>query len=624
MTSHISENDLLNLIKQLDETVSTSCPSESLLPLSDGESSNSDGSVIVERNKIIVNNPVGMGLVAIVTPIPPLVLYVNGIIVTGETPVRANDEIKWSMVNEQLFTLSVSEDRMQAIFKIHARERYEWRLKDVEKSNRIFLEAIEQFDTVIDSISFPVIMDSIKDMGIDRNLNYSVIYQEHQEFTGKPIVFAVGKPPKPGIDARLEFYFSEEVENVYMEVSGVVDYRDHLHIPTVKAGEIIGRKFFLVEGKPGYDVFGAIIQPNHPKDISIIAEDNVQIDGQGRIIALKEGRPRITGTTVKFVEISTVYVIAGNVDMGTGHIVFSGDIVVYGDVTENMIIESLGNVYVQGNVFGATITATGSIIIKGNIMNSRLYSGYFGVIYNRLFHATSQLLIQMRLLTEAAQTLMARIAEKEQQVNPGRIMLLLLESKFTDIPKTIKEILTVIANIQNIERESLVDLKDKLECFLYPLKLVEIDSLDVFIYIQKLLEETYQSINRMQETPSKIDIQQCHLSELKSNGDILIRREGVLKSDLYCKNNIVFYEDRSVCRGSRLEAGGIISAMNVGGQTCSGIYLKAGTKIVVKNIHSGRVCIGKYCRDIFESLADTTFDENFMKNQTVERELRHV
>jgi hypothetical protein len=623
MSSHISENDLLTLIKQLDEMDSIRCPSESLLTVSEGVN-NSDGSVIVKRNKIIVNDPEGMGLVAIVIPIPPLVLYVNGILVNGETPIRANDEIKWSVAYEQLFTLSVSEDRMQAFFKIHARERYEWRLKDIEKSNRIILEAIEKRDTVIDSISFPEIMASIKDLGIDRNLNYSVIFQELQEFTGEPIVFAVGKPPKPGIDARLEFYFCEKVENIYMEVSGVVDYRDHLHIPSVKKGEIIGRKFSLVVGEPGYDVFGAIIQPNHPKDISVIAEDKVHIDGQGQIIALREGRPRITGTTVKFVQISTAYVITGNVDMGTGHIVFSGDVVVYGDVTENMIIESLGNVYVQGNVFGATITATGSIIIKGNIMNSQLYSGYFGVIYNRLFNTNSQLLTQIRSLTEAARTLMARISERKQQVNPGRIILLLLESKFTDIPKTIKEILTVIANIQNLKRESLMDLKDKLEWFLHPLKLVDIDSLDVFIYIQKLLEETNQSISRMQEISSKINIQQCHLSFLKSNGDILIRREGVLNSDLYSKNNIVFYEDRSVCRGSRLEAGNIISAMNVGGQSCSGIYLKAGKKIVVKNIHSGRVCIGKYCRDIFESLADTTFDEKFMKNQTVKRELNHV
>jgi Icc-related predicted phosphoesterase len=616
MSSHISENELLNLIKELDKTDSTRFLSESLLPVSEGEN-NFDGTISVKRNKIIVNDPKGMGLVAIVIPVPPLVLYVNGVLITGETPIRVNDEIKWSVPNEHLFSLSVSEDRMQAIFKKHARERYEWCLKDVEKSNRIFLEVIEKRDAVIDSISFPVIMASIKDMGIDRNLNYSVIYQELQEFTGKPIVFAVGKPPKPGIDARLEFYFREEVEKVYMEVLGVVDYRDHLHIPSAKKGEIIGRKFSLVEGEPGYDVFGAIIQPKHPKDISVIAEDNVQIDGQGQIIALREGRPRITGTTVKFVEISTVYVISGNVDMGTGHIVFSGDVVVYGDVTENMIIESLGNVYVQGNVFGATITATESIIIRGNIMNSRLYSGYFGVIYNRLFNTTSQLLTQMMSLTEAAKTLMGLIADKEQQVNPGRIMLLLLESKFTDIPKTIKEILTVIANIHNIDRESLLDLKDKLEWFLHPLKLVEIDSMDVFIYIQKLLEKTCQSINRMQEISSKIDIQQCHLSVLKSNGDIQIRREGVLKSDLYSKNNIVFYEDRSVCRGSRLEADGIISAMNVGGQTCSGIYLKSGKKIVVKNIHSGRVCIGKYCRDIFESLTNTTFDEKFMKKKPV-------
>lgn len=62
-----------------------------------------------------------------------------------------------------------------------------------------------------------------------------------------------------------------------------------------------------------------------------------------------------------------------------------------------MIIESLGNVYVEGSVYNSTITATGSIVVKGNVVNSNLYSGYFGVMYNRIFNC-SKLLIEEAML----------------------------------------------------------------------------------------------------------------------------------------------------------------------------------------------------------------------------------
>ena len=55
-------------------------------------------------------------------------------------------------------------------------------------------------------------------------------------------------------------------------------------------------------------------------------------------------------------------------------------------VNEKIVCNFLINVTeaMGGNVYKATLTATGGIKIKGNIIGSQLYSGYFAVIFNRL------------------------------------------------------------------------------------------------------------------------------------------------------------------------------------------------------------------------------------------------
>lgn len=74
----------------------------------------------------------------------------------------------------------------------------------------------------------------------------------------------------------------------------------------------------MKSGVIGYNVFGELIKPNPPKDITIIAKENVIITADGEVFAEKEGRPRVTGTTVKYFDITTKFVVTGDVDLKTG------------------------------------------------------------------------------------------------------------------------------------------------------------------------------------------------------------------------------------------------------------------------------------------------------------------
>jgi hypothetical protein len=617
VTRHVSEEELMKLIRKLsaeeDSRQETDSPDPADAPSSKGSSkADNDGTVWIERHQIKVTNPSGAGKPATLVPAPPVVLVVNGKIVEQETAVWAEDRIEWYVDPKPLFTIQVSKDGMQATLHVHAKERFAWNLKSTSPASRLRPEAYEDKNIVMETLKFKDVMAQIEALGI-KHVKFPEVYEEIHRCTMKPIVIAEGKPPTPSTDARLDFFFKENVEHFFTEVAGAVDFRNHLSIPSARKGDVLGKKIPAVMGEPGYDIYGKVLLPDPPKDFTLIAREHVHIDEQGQIIALKDGRPRITGTTVKFVDISTAYIVPGNVDLRTGNIVFSGDVIVYGDVTENMIVESLGNVYVQGNVYGATITATGSVIIKGNIVRSHLYSGHFGVIYNRLFQYARQLSNDLKSLVDNARTLIQAVTEKKQHVNPGRVILILIEKKYKDVYRAAREILSVIANIHTIHKDTLVELKEKLEWFLQPMKIIMIESLDILVSLQKQLEETYQGIESLKESQAKIEINQCYLSVLKANGDILIRRDGVLQSQLHANSNIIFYEETAVCRGSHLEAGGAISAMVVGDGASANTILKAAKKIVVKEIHQGRVCIGRYCREIFETMRNQTFDLQSLK-----------
>lgn len=103
---------------------------------------------------------------------------------------------------------------------------------------------------------------------------------------------------------------------------------------------------------------------------------------------------------------------------------FSGDVIIYGNVNDNMIVESLGNVYVYGCVYRATITATGSIYVRDNVLGSKLYSGYFGVLFNRLYKTSKRLSEEIGELIAATRVLTEVLEKRGQKAGLGQLALL--------------------------------------------------------------------------------------------------------------------------------------------------------------------------------------------------------
>lgn len=617
MSEYISEQDILKLLKKLDQDARSldqrlNSAASFNSPAIHAEHEVTNGFIKIEDGKIIVGNPSNGGEFPTLRAIPPVKLFVDGNEVKKETKVSSESAIEWKIEEKPLFEISISEDKLEAYLTVNRTQRYAWSIKDHPPVLHGVLRTEEDPSIILETLSLQDVLSKLENMNIKANLDVAAIQAEILQPSHRKVRIARGKPPVQGHDAQLELYFSESIENVFTEIKGVVDFRNHLNIPSVKRGDVIAKKIPPVEGQAGYDVFGNAILPKPVKDILIAGKNDVEITPDSVVIAKKAGRPRVTGNKIKYFDISTSFIIPGNVDLETGNIVFSGDVIVYGDVMDNMIIECLGNIYVAGSVFNSTLTATGSIAVQGNVIGSNLYSGYFGVLYNRFYHSSKQLLEILEKIIESEKLLMKEISKKNMQVRYGQVILLIIESKYQQVWGIVKELLGVIASLQshNSDKDHLQQIKTYLELFLQPTNLIQTITAPKLEDFMRILREAYMKVALSQERHVQISISQSQNSTLKSNGDILIKKEGIIQCELYSAGNIIFFLDNSVCRGSKLEAGDTISAMYVGGLTGVGTSLKAGRKVIVKKMFEGRVTVDRYSVDIFEPIEDKTFDRN--------------
>lgn len=606
MPHRMTEKYLNELIDQLeiDEAVAEDDLPHSLQP---SNNQDADGIIIVQNNQLFVTPPLPGGNPAVLSAIPPVVLKVNNVQVTGPVQVEAADQITWFIQEPPPYEISVSEDKLKAFFTLHHVKQYAWNLVNSPASGNLVLTAEMDTTILLSTLGIEQIIADFEKRLIIHNLNIPILYAELNNPTYQPLCVVEGKSPIPGTDAKLDLFFAENIENAFSESEGSVDFRNHLRIPSAKKGDVIARKHPPREGIPGYDVYGRILPAAAPQDIKVVAKEHTLLLPNHEIAALKEGRPRMTGNKVKYFDISTAYIVPGNVNIQTGNIVFSGDVIVYQDVEDNMIIESLGNVYIYGNVYNSTITATGSILVRGNVVNSRLYSGYFGVMYNRLYNLSKQLLEEVNLLRDAANLLTAKVELRQQTVKFGQVILLLMESKYKKIPVLIRDLQSVFANIKLTYHKDNEQLKRMLDVFLRPTQFIDFFSDAVLVSFLKLLKDLYFGVARMQEVKVRVDIPQCHNSTIKSNGDIYIHQDGVLQSDLLSSGDITFLMRDAVCRGSQLEAAGTLTTQIVGGESSANSSLKAGRKIIIRKMYAGRVTVGRYSEEIIEPVEEMIY-----------------
>lgn len=197
---------------------------------------------------------------------------------------------------------------------------------------------------------------------LTENLNKIVTgrlyYTEYQVASGRAAV--------DGEDGWFEFLVDTQAKGKPVEMpDGSVDYANMELFVQVSKGQLLVRYHAATAGSFGFLITGQLISPKRGKDL-------LPIKGKGFELSedKTEYRAAFDGCiNYKDEEliISRVFTVAGNLDMTVGHIRFSGDVEVKGEVSRGMKIEAGGTVVVGGHVSSASIVAGEDVILKGGM-----------------------------------------------------------------------------------------------------------------------------------------------------------------------------------------------------------------------------------------------------------------
>jgi hypothetical protein len=178
-------------------------------------------------------------------------------------------------------------------------------------------------------------------------------------------VIVEGDPEIPPVDGKVEWAGSFFATGYVEDEKGQVDYRKPLAATAVEAGQHLATLIPPEHGKNGRDVFGRILPARKGAWINLIPGDSVREDkATHKFYATTSGRIRLNGTTLS---VDQLYVVEGNVGLGTGDISHGGAVVVHGDVESGSSILARGDIEVHGTVENADIMTGGNLHVRGGI-----------------------------------------------------------------------------------------------------------------------------------------------------------------------------------------------------------------------------------------------------------------
>lgn len=183
---------------------------------------------------------------------------------------------------------------------------------------------------------------------------------------------AKGKPVIDGQDGRLEFregFNPDEISPVEAspeeKANGAVDFYTRQVFVVVKAGDMIGKLIPPVDGVPGKTVCHEEIAPRPARPCPhSIDEDSILIRDNGTLVAREAGVLSSAGGELS---VRPDLEIPGYVDFSTGHVKFTGDIIIAKGVRDCFEVTAGGSITVNKMVEAATLKADQDIILNGGM-----------------------------------------------------------------------------------------------------------------------------------------------------------------------------------------------------------------------------------------------------------------
>ena len=543
-----------------------------------------DGCIEIVSGNAKVTDPLHEGRYAsIIVDDPNIDVYINGEKVFGSTIVTSRDRIEFRCMEIEPVTkimARLSSDKMQAVLEIKKIPGKKYFVKDQKPSNVIFIRS-DYHEIQPAAATLEQCLEELKKLNVDpRFINIEKINELISTHSGGSAIVAEGIPPINGLNSRIKLLFKNtSYRNPDFYTEKKVDLMHHTIIPTVSIGDVLAVKTApAIPGRDGFTVTGEPLKAKKGRDIPLKSgKGTVLLDNGTKVVAISPGRPKYEKGIINVIP---TLVINRDLDISTGNVHFDGDIVIKGNIAENLKVSAGGDITVLGNIYHANVYTKGNIKVYGNIINSKVSAGLNMIIYLCITPKLKQILElakEFENVVEASEISKNNV-NNHDNVKNIRIKLLQLVISKKDIlkrlTKDIEDLLKFSSHNNDEEISSLVNILEKIkkvltginaECIENPEK-IEMLFTEINAYINK--------INDLYANKANIVFGYAQNSLIQSNGNITITGRGCYHTNLIAKNAIFFKKQTSIMRGGLLIAGNRIKLGVVGAPSGISTYCK--------------------------------------------------
>lgn len=397
-----------------------------------------DGRISVTNGVISIIPPDAGGRWPVIRPGRNVILRVNGEAIDDKHILGPDDTVEAIPADEEPIceiNVSVSSTKMQAVASIQRQAGKRFGISDVPEAEfaRITAELVDIVEPPEPSVQD--VMDKLSEAGVVFGIQPEAIKDLIQGQSGRTVVVATGEPPGEPVDGLIRFHFTEISEIDVDQTATRIDLYDRHTITWVKPRDVLAERIEPIPGAPGTDVLGNPVRPRNFRNPVLSVGEGVELVDQGRkAVATREGRPVLDGKTIKVVP---TFVVSQNADASTGHIRFSGDVVINGDVLDRVEVVSGGVVEIAGLVSHAKVSGQKGVIVQKGVIGGHIEAGGIAAECKRSLSVVNALTQRLGDLTRAVQQLQRDPRMQQLALTDGQLIQQLLETKFSEIPKQI-------------------------------------------------------------------------------------------------------------------------------------------------------------------------------------------
>lgn len=562
-----------------------------------------NGLLSIINGKLRLKPPGQNGNWPIIKPCENVTLMLKGKEVKEPIIIKDVDHIEIKPKNkpaESKFYLHLSPDKTEAILETEFIQGESFYIKDVEDQYELTVEAVHYKTIPPSYINEELVYEKLRQMGVTLDIDKNAVTLACRSLTNSRTVVVKGLEMIPPIHGRIEYMFDSK-ERVYRDEdkNNEVDFFYKGDINSVEAGRILAILIPPVPGVAGLTVTGDIIPAPEGKPAKIYVGEGARLvnDGQAAVSTIS-GRPATKGSK-KIVYVVPELIVKGDVDIGTGHINFKGDVKILGNVTEGLEVRATGKVYIGGSVFHARVYGGNGVYVNNNLVGGVIHAGGEGAEYKSMLPPLEELKNGLQGVVDAFSQLKRNekfsISDLEVRGH-GYFIKLIIEMRFPNIIASVKKLYEIMPEDSNKKKEGIWPVIELMHTKLSGLGPLQIKFIDEIIKYKGFLDQIIEYIGEDMDEPADVNVNYSQNAIIKATGNVTIGSPGTYHSKIHSGGEIII---KGFCRGGEISGSTKIVAGALGAEMSvpTLAVVSADGKIIAERVYPNvTLGIGGYKR----------------------------